>query len=54
MKIPHAKKSFKEKQWEAGLCLDRCTLCGTCAKRCPNQLPLNDIIRDAQKLLYGK
>jgi Fe-S oxidoreductase len=54
MKIPHAKKSFKEKQWEDGLRLDRCTACGACSARCPNQLPLQDIIRDAQKLLYEK
>jgi predicted aldo/keto reductase-like oxidoreductase len=54
MKILQAKNAFLEKQWEDGLRLDRCTLCLTCAKRCPNQLPLKEIIQDAKKLLYNK
>ncbi|HUI91429.1 MAG TPA: aldo/keto reductase [Chitinivibrionales bacterium] len=54
MKLPHAKKAFKEKQWEASLKLDKCTACGTCSTRCPNQLPLDRIIADAKKLLYEK
>ncbi len=54
MKIPHAKKAFRDKQWDDSLRLDRCVVCGTCSARCPNQLPLHNIIRDARELLYKK
>ncbi len=49
-----AKSAFQEKQWEDGLKLDKCVSCGLCASRCPNILPLQEIIPAAQKLLYGK
>jgi len=52
MNIPQAKKDFLDKQWENGLQLDKCTACGTCEKRCPNSLPVCDIIADARKLMY--
>jgi uncharacterized protein len=54
MKVPHAKKAFQEKQWEEGLRLDRCTQCGTCSARCPNHLPLDQIIKNAKEVLYKK
>ncbi|MHC4883894.1 MAG: aldo/keto reductase [Planctomycetota bacterium] len=52
MSMEGAKQAFLDKQWEDGLRLDRCTACGACESRCPNQLPVVDIIRDAQALLY--
>lgn len=50
--MEEAKAAFREKQWEDGLRLDRCTSCGECESRCPNQLPVTDIINAAQKTLY--
>jgi len=47
-----AKKAFQGKQWEDGLRLDRCTSCGECESRCPNGLPVCEIIEDARALLY--
>ena len=48
-----AKDAFKQKQWEDGLRLDKCTYCGLCASRCPNHLPLMDIIKDANDIMYS-
>ena len=47
-----AKDAFQQKQWENGLRLDNCTYCGLCASRCPNHLPLMDIIKDAKSIMY--
>ena len=47
-----AKAAFQEKQWEDGLRLDKCVSCGVCSSRCPNALPLTEIIPDAQKMMY--
>jgi uncharacterized protein len=47
-----AKEAFQEKQWEDGLRLDKCISCGICSTRCPNSLPLKDILADARKMLY--
>ena len=47
-----AKEAFNGKQWEDGLGLDRCTFCGLCESRCPNGLPVTDIIKRAQAALY--
>ena len=54
MGMEEAKKAFKNKQWEDGLRLDRCKKCGICESRCPNNLPVMEIIRDAQAMLYDK
>jgi uncharacterized protein len=54
MNIAQAKKSFLQNQWNDTLRLDRCTTCGTCRQRCPNQLPLDEIIKDAKEKLYSK
>lgn len=48
-----AKEAFKEKQWEEGLGLDRCIECGLCEARCPNGLPVRQIIRAARKQMYS-
>ena len=53
MNMDEAKIAFNEKQWEEGLRLDKCTQCGLCAKRCPNNLDVLSIIRDARKMLYN-
>ncbi len=50
--MPEGKQAFQEKQWEDGLKLDRCTSCGECETRCPNMLPIREIIKDAQAILY--
>ncbi|HDZ19787.1 hypothetical protein LCGC14_0016330 [marine sediment metagenome] len=50
--MDEAKEAFNAKQWEDGLRLDKCTYCGLCESRCPNQLPVGDIIRKAQEALY--
>lgn len=47
-----AKKAFIEKQWEGGLRLDKCVECGECETRCPNGLPIREIIKDAKSVLY--
>jgi Na+-translocating ferredoxin:NAD+ oxidoreductase RnfC subunit len=54
MDMKEAKEAFNEKQWEDGLRLDKCVKCGICATRCPNHLPLMDLITDAQTLLYAQ
>ena len=54
MTIAQAKKSFLENQWNDTLRLDRCVSCGLCEQRCPNQLPLKRIIKEAKDLLYKK
>lgn len=51
--MEEAKKAFLEKQWEDGLKLERCRECGLCGKRCPNRLPLKEIIAEARASLYG-
>ena len=48
-----AKDAFRQKQWEDGLRLDKCCYCGLCASRCPNNLPLMDIIKDANDIMYS-
>jgi len=52
MGLESARKAFNSKQWEAGLKLEKCSDCGLCEKRCPNALPVREIIADAKKLLY--
>lgn len=54
MHLDSAKKAFNEKQWEDGLKLKKCVQCGICENRCPNNLPVLSIIKDAQELLYDK
>jgi len=54
MGIEKAKEAFNQKQWESGLQLNRCESCGICESRCPNKLPVTDIIRDANKIMYNK
>ncbi len=53
MGLAEAKKAFRDKQWEDGLRLDRCTGCLQCQRRCPNNLPLATILADAKAMLYG-
>lgn len=50
--LEQAKKAFIEKQWDANLNLNKCIECGKCEQKCPNNLPVRDIIKDAQKILY--
>jgi predicted aldo/keto reductase-like oxidoreductase len=52
MHMDAAKKSFMENQWNDTYRLDRCTSCGSCEKRCPNQLPLKQIIQEARSFFY--
>ncbi len=33
---------------------DKCTYCGLCESRCPNGLPVVDIIKRAQQTMYRK
>ena len=49
-----AKSKFNKKQWEDGLKLNRCTSCGECESRCPNGLPVMDIIENAKSVLYTR
>ncbi len=51
--MTEAKQAFQSKQWETGLRLDRCSGCGACETRCPNQLPVRQLIKAAQELLYA-
>ena len=50
--MAEAKAAFNGKQWEDGLRLDKCAECGECETRCPNSLPIREIIKDARRLLY--
>jgi predicted aldo/keto reductase-like oxidoreductase len=52
--VEEAKTAFNAKQWEDGLRLDRCIECGECETRCPNGLPVREIIKKAQAALYDK
>ena len=53
MGLREAKKAFLDKQWENGLKLENCTSCGICESRCPNSLPLQEIIGRARESLYA-
>jgi len=50
--MEEARAAFIGKQWEEGLALSNCIACGLCEERCPNQLAVADIIKDAQRALY--
>jgi predicted aldo/keto reductase-like oxidoreductase len=52
--MDEAAEAFRDKQWEDGLRLDRCTQCGECETRCPNALPIREIIEEAKTLLYAE
>lgn len=54
MGIKQAKKTFNAKQWDANLHLNKCTACGKCEKKCPNNLPVRQIIKKACEILYDK
>ncbi len=54
LKMDGAVEAFEKKQWEEGLKLDKCNCCGLCSKRCPNKLPLKEIIANAKTILYRK
>ncbi len=54
MGMDAARQAFQEKQWESGLRLDLCTGCLQCQARCPNNLPLKAILKDAKNLMYQK
>jgi predicted aldo/keto reductase-like oxidoreductase len=47
-----AKEAFKQLQWNPRYKLEKCISCGQCEKRCPNSLPVRNIIRDAVEVLY--
>lgn len=47
-----AKRDFLWRQWDPRFQLDRCQECLTCLSRCPNGLPLDEIIPEAKKVLY--
>ncbi len=49
-----AKDAFLGKQWEDDLQLSLCTGCGECETRCPNALPVRDIIEAAKAAFYGE
>ncbi|KMQ50766.1 Oxidoreductase, aldo/keto reductase family [Chitinispirillum alkaliphilum] len=52
MNMGSAVEAFREKQWEEGLKLEKCNSCGLCSSRCPNKLPLREIISSAKTVLY--
>jgi predicted aldo/keto reductase-like oxidoreductase len=47
-----AKATFNRLQWNARYNLNKCISCGICENRCPNELPVREIVRDAVKLMY--
>lgn len=50
--LEKAKEAFKGLQWNPRFRLDQCVSCGTCEKRCPNRLPVRNIIKDAVEIMY--
>ncbi len=52
--MTEAREAFLGKQWEDGLALDKCTYCGLCESRCPNQLPVQAIIAKAREKMYDE
>ena len=53
MGMAEAGQAFRGRQWDDTHRLDLCQECGDCESRCPNALPVVDIIRDARAVLYG-
>lgn len=51
LRLETAKSKFKSLQWNARYNIQNCTRCGACEKRCPNFLPIRQIINDAKSLL---
>ncbi len=54
MHLDSAKETFNKRQWDDGIKLNNCVQCGICEKRCPNNLPVLQLIRDAQEMLYDE
>lgn len=52
LNLQEAKKSFLNLQWNPRYRLSSCIACGQCEKRCPNSLPVRQIIENAKKVLY--
>ncbi len=52
--IESATEGGSEFNKRFGKVLFQCLLCGTCAENCPNNVPADDIIRDARSLLAQK
>jgi uncharacterized protein len=46
-----AKTAFQRVQWNVRYNLNNCTECGICEQKCPNSLPVRDIINDAASIL---
>lgn len=53
LNLTEAKKSFMDLQWNPRYKLSNCVACGQCEKRCPNTLPVRQIIENAKKVLYA-
>lgn len=50
--LKEAKQHFSDLQWNPRFRLDKCVSCGTCEKRCPNSLPVRNIIKDAVRIMF--
>lgn len=48
-----AKERFSRWQWNPRYNLKNCVACGDCETRCPNNLPIRELIEDAKVLLYN-
>lgn len=52
LNIESAKEQFNQIQWDPRYKLKNCTACGLCESRCPNQLPVRQILAQAREILY--
>ena len=54
LKLDSAKEGLQGRHnWDNGFKPENCTECGVCESRCPNQLPVTKLLKDARCIIEG-